>query len=195
MYEYISGKVASVTPATAVIDCGGVGYLLEITLNTYGAIQHAAEARLWVQEVIREDAHLLFGFATTEERTMFRLLTGVSGVGAATARMMLSSMTVEELSRAISAQDAKTVQRVKGVGAKTAQRIVLELHDKVDEGAGAVLAQMAAGGSAAASASKDEAVSALVMLGFPKGVAEKAVAQLDASLTVEELIKEALKRI
>jgi len=195
MYEYISGKLATVTPASAVIDCGGVGYMLEITLGTFSAIQTLGEVRLWVHEVIREDAHLLFGFYTTQERSLFRLLLGVSGVGAATARMMLSSLSVEELTQAIAGGDAKTVQRVKGVGAKTAQRIVLELQDKVsDPTAGAGLS-VAAANMAGANAKKDEAVSALAMLGFPKTAAEKVVYGLDSGLTVEELIKEALKRL
>ena len=183
------------TPASAVIDCGGVGYMLEITLGTFSAIQTLGEVRLWVHEVIREDAHLLFGFYTTQERSLFRLLLGVSGVGAATARMMLSSLSVEELTQAIAGGDAKTVQRVKGVGAKTAQRIVLELQDKVsDPTAGAGLS-VAAANMAGANAKKDEAVSALAMLGFPKTAAEKVVYGLDSGLTVEELIKEALKRL
>lgn len=184
------------TPASAVIDCGGVGYMLEITLGTFSAIQTLGEVRLWVHEVIREDAHLLFGFYTTQERSLFRLLLGVSGVGAATARMMLSSLSVEELTQAIAGGDAKTVQRVKGVGAKTAQRIVLELQDKVsDPTAGAGLSAGAANIAGAANAKKDEAVSALAMLGFPKTAAEKVVYGLDSGLTVEELIKEALKRL
>lgn len=197
MYEYISGKLASITPANAVIDCCGVGYLLDITLNTYSAIQERAEVRLWVHEVIREDAHLLYGFFTLQERSLFRLLLGVNGVGAATARMMLSSLSVEELTQAIATGDARTVQRVKGVGAKTAGRIVLELQDKVSDTAG----QRTAAGintathSPAISVKKDEAVSALVMLGFPKPAAEKVVNALDGSLTVEEMIKEALKRL
>lgn len=197
MYEYISGKLASITPANAVIDCCGVGYLLDITLNTYSAIQEKAEVRLWVHEVIREDAHLLYGFFTLQERSLFRLLLGVNGVGAATARMMLSSLSVEELTQAIAIGDARTVQRVKGVGAKTAGRIVLELQDKVSDTAG----QRTAAGintathSPAVSVKKDETVSALVMLGFPKPAAEKVVNALDGSLTVEEMIKEALKRL
>lgn len=197
MYEYISGKLASITPANAVIDCCGVGYLLDITLNTYSAIQEKAEVRLWVHEVIREDAHLLYGFFTLQERSLFRLLLGVNGVGAATARMMLSSLSVEELTQAIATGDARTVQRVKGVGAKTAGRIVLELQDKVSDTAG----QRTAAGintathSPAVSVKKDETVSALVMLGFPKPAAEKVVNALDGNLTVEEMIKEALKRL
>lgn len=196
MYEYISGRLSSVTPANAVVDCCGVGYLLEITLNTYSAIQESSEVKLWVHEVIREDAHLLYGFFSMQERTMFRLLLGVNGVGAATARMMLSSLSVEELTNAIAGGDAKTVQRVKGVGAKTAQRIVLELQDKVgDTTMGIGLPQTSVGKAGNASVKKEEAVSALVMLGFPKTAAEKVVMALDNNMTVEEMIKEGLKRI
>lgn len=192
MFEYISGKLDSITPATAVVDCGGVGYLLEITLTTYSAIQEKQEVRLWVHEIIREDAYQLYGFYTPAEREMFRLLIGVNGVGAATARMMLSSLSVEEVQDAIARQDAKLVQRVKGVGAKTAQRIVMELQDKV----GFVGQPLAVGGQPlAVSKNKEEALGALVMLGFPKAAADKVLQPLDASLSVEALIKEALKRL
>lgn len=189
MYEYLNGKLASATPANAVIDCNGVGYLLEITLTTYAAIQEKADVKLWVHEVIREDAHLLYGFYTTAEREMFRLLLGVNGVGAATARMMLSALSVEELANAIASQDVKLVQRVKGVGAKTAQRIVMELQDKVS-GSGAPVAA-----AAPVSRNKEEALSALVMLGFQKAASDKVLQGLSNSLSVEELIKEALKRL
>lgn len=192
MFEYISGKLDSITPATAVVDCGGVGYLLEITLTTYSAIQEKQEVRLWVHEIIREDAYQLYGFYTPAEREMFRLLIGVNGVGAATARMMLSSLSVEEVQDAIARQDAKLVQRVKGVGAKTAQRIVMELQDKVGFGG----QPLAVGGQPlAVSKNKEEALGALVMLGFPKAAADKVLQPLDASLSVEALIKEALKRL
>lgn len=177
------------TAATAVVDCGGVGYLLEISLNTYSAIQEKEQVKLWVHEVVREDAHLLYGFFSTSEREMFRLLLGVNGVGAATARMMLSSLSVEELTNAIASQDAKLVQRVKGVGAKTAQRIVLELQDKVGSGIGTMAA------APVVSRNKEEALSALVMLGFPKAAADKVLQGLDNTLSVEGLIKEALKRL
>lgn len=192
MFEYISGKLASVTPATAVVDCGGVGYLMEITLTTYSAIQHQQDVRLWVHEIIREDAHQLYGFFSPAEREMFRLLVSVNGVGAATARMMLSSLTVEEVQDAIARQDAKLVQRVKGVGAKTAQRIVMELQDKV--GLSGQLA-VSGGQPLAVSKNKEEALGALVMLGFPKAAADKVLQPLDATLSVEALIKEALKRL
>ena len=189
MIEYLSGKLASLTAANATIDCGGVGYLLEITLTTYSAIQTHTEVRLWVHEVIREDAYQLYGFHTTAERDMFRLLLGVNGVGAATARMMLSSLSVDELASAIASQDDKLLKRVKGVGAKTAQRIVLELQDKVSGTTSAIAA------TATVSRSKEEALSALVMLGFPKAAADKVLQQLDASLSVEELIKQALQKL
>ena len=189
MIEYLSGKLASLTAANATIDCGGVGYLLEITLTTYSAIQGQAEARLWVHEVIREDAYQLYGFHTTAERDMFRLLLGVGGVGAATARVMLSSLSVDELAAAIAAQDAAPLKRVKGIGAKTAQRIVLELQDKVS-GAGAAIAP-----TIPVSRNKEEALSALVMLGFPRAAADKVLQTLDDSLSVEELIKQALQKL
>lgn len=193
MYEYISGKLTGLTPAYAVVDCGGVGYLLDITLNTYSAIQNQTEVRLWVHEIVREDAHLLCGFHSLDERSMFRLLLGVSGVGAATARMLLSSLSVAELTDAIATQDAKTVQRVKGIGAKTAQRIVLELQDKVGAvGSAGVVPAIGATGSLPTSHNREEALGALVMLGFAKAQAEKALAKMDATLSVEELIKRAL---
>ena len=190
MIEYLSGKLASLTAATAVIDCGGVGYLLEISLNTYSSIQTKDEVRLWVHEVIREDAYQLYGFFNPAECDMFRLLLGVSGVGAATARMMLSSLSVDELANAIAAQDDKLLKRVKGVGAKTAQRIVLELNDKVLATSASTFATIAP-----ASRNKAEALSALVMLGFPKAAADKVLQPLDATLSVEELIKQALQKL
>lgn len=193
MYNYIKGKLEEANPAYAVVDCGGVGYLLEITLNTYSAIKDLAEVKLLVHEVIREDAHLLIGFYTAAERDMFRMLISVNGVGAATARIMLSSLTVDELTRAIVDQDVKRVQKVKGIGAKTAQRILLELRDKVDPFATSSLAE--GGASATVNRNSEEALSALVMLGFPKAASEKVVSKMadaNPSASVEELIKLAL---
>ena len=194
MINYIKGTLDEATPAYAVIDCGGVGYLLEITLNTYSAIKDLKEVKLLAHEIIREDAHLLMGFYTSEEREMFRLLLGVNGVGAATARMMLSSLTVEELQRAIVDQDARRVQKVKGIGAKTAQRILLELHDKVDA---TKLYQSSANNNSTPYGNNncEEALSALVMLGFPKPASEKVlvkVSDTNPQASVEELIKLAL---
>ena len=191
MYNYISGTLAEIEATYAVIDCHGVGYLLEITLNTYSSIKDFKEVKLLVHEVIREDAHLLFGFYSSAEREMFRLLLGVNGVGAATARVMLSSLTVDELSKAIADQDARRVQKVKGIGAKTAQRIILELRDKIDPlslsgGTGC------SSSTPSANTNANEALSALVMLGFPKAASEKVLAKIadtNPGASVEELIK------
>ncbi|MBQ7279222.1 MAG: Holliday junction branch migration protein RuvA [Bacteroidales bacterium] len=195
MFEYISGRLDSLTATQAVIDCGGVGYLLEVSITTYDKIQHYRDSgeavRLLVHEVIREDVHQLYGFADEGERSLFRLLIGVSGVGANTARLMLSTLTAVELANAIASQDEATIKRIKGIGAKTAQRIVLELHDKVK-----VLGAVASGQSpTGSSASKEEALAAMTMLGFAKAQVEKVLATLDSRLTAEELIKEALKKL
>lgn len=190
MYNYIRGKLDEATPAYAVVDCGGVGYLLEISVNTYSQIKDLDEVKLLVHEVVREDAHLLMGFYTEAERQMFRLLIGVNGVGAATARIMLSSLTVDELTRAILDQDVKRVQKVKGIGAKTAQRILLELRDKVDPFATGLPAGSA--GAASSGSNAEEALSALVMLGFPKTAAEKVLDKVcgaNPGASVEDLIK------
>lgn len=190
MYNYIRGKLDEATPAYAVVDCGGVGYLLEISVNTYSQIKDLDEVKLLVHEVVREDAHLLMGFYTEAERQMFRLLIGVNGVGAATARIMLSSLTVDELTRAILDQDVKRVQKVKGIGAKTAQRILLELRDKVDPFATGLPAGSA--GLATSGSNAEEALSALVMLGFPKAAAEKVLDKVcgaNPGASVEDLIK------
>ncbi|MBQ9417097.1 MAG: Holliday junction branch migration protein RuvA [Bacteroidales bacterium] len=198
MYEYIKGQLASLEPTQAVVDCGGVGYLLEITLNTYEALRRVEgeQVKLYAHHVVREDAQQLFGFSEMAEREMFRLLVGVNGVGNQTARVMLSSLTVEELRSAIQTQDAKKVQRVKGIGAKTAQRIVLELADKVG-----VVGGMTAGVVVQSNQARDEAMSALMMLGFAKPAVEKLLMGSDwvgadgTPMTVEEIIKEGLQRL
>lgn len=191
MYEYFAGPLTEITPSYAVIDCAGVGYHIEITLNTYSAIKEQNDAKLYVHHVVREDAQLLYGFADREEREMFLLLIAISGVGPNTARMVLSSLTVAELKEAVSTQNVKRVQSVKGIGAKGAQRIVLELSGK--------LGNLGASPAAAASSQNmEEALSALVMLGFPKQAAEKVLQALfkqQPTLSVEELIKEALGKL
>ena len=194
MLNYIKGTIDEATPAYAVIDCGGVGYLLEITLNTYSAIKDLKEVKLLVHEVIREDTHQLIGFFSVAEREMYRLLLSVNGVGAATARVMLSSLSVDELKQAIVDQDARRVQKVKGIGSKTAGRILLELRDKVDANA---LYQSADANKSTPYGNKnsEEALSALVMLGFPKPASEKVlikVSDTNPGASVEELIKLAL---
>ena len=200
MYEYVSGKIASASATQVVIDCGGVGYLLEVTLNTYAAVKELSEVKLWVHEVIREDAHILYGFSVEEEREMFRLLLSVNGVGAATARIMLSSLTVSDLASAISTQNARIVQGVKGIGAKTAQRIILELKDKV-VGAQLVSSSSASAGMEATACApvmnqnKADAQAALVMLGFPKLAVEKVLRDIDNALSVEQMMKLAMQRL
>lgn len=198
MYEYFIGQLTSLEPTQAVIDCGGVGYLLEISLNTYEALRRtdAERVKLYAHHVVREDAQQLYGFSDLAEREMFRLLIGVSGVGNQTARVMLSSLTVDELRSAIQTQDVKKVQRVKGIGAKTAQRIVIELADKVGAAAGGPALAVGAPTQA-----RDEAMQALLMLGFAKPAVEKLLASTDwrqadgSPMTTEDIIKVGLQRL
>lgn len=200
MYEYIQGKLASLEPTQAVIDCGGVGYLLEISLNTYEALRRmdGDRVKLYAHLVVREDAQQLFGFSDLAEREMFRLLISISGVGNQTARVMLSSLTVDELRTAIQQQDVKKVQRVKGIGAKTAQRIVLELADRMGL-VGVQGAQVVQG--VQVNQARDEAMTALTMLGFAKPAVEKLLMSGDwknadgTPMTVEEIIKIGLQRL
>lgn len=199
MYDYICGKVAEATPTYAVIDAGGVGYFLHISLETYTAIEHATEAKLWVHHIVREDAQLLYGFASREERELFRLLIGVSGVGGGTARMILSTYTPRELQQIISSGNAVLLKNVKGLGLKTAQKIIVDLAGKVMtiRNAQAEAFEQAMG-AASISHEQEEAMEALQALGFQKAASEKAlkailIEQPDA--TVEELIRAALKRL
>ena len=195
MYEYIKGTVAEVAPAYAVIDVGGVGYYLHISLETYSAIEHETETRLYVHYVVREDAQLLYGFSTKAERELFRLLISVSGVGGNTARMILSTYSPRELQGIITAGNAVLLKNVKGLGLKTAQKIIVELSGKLmtlgfdDNGPQPATPD---GGVV------DEALEALVMLGFARGVAEKAVRAVvreSPSAPVEEVVRMALKRL
>ncbi len=191
MYEYIRGTVAEATPAYAVVDAGGVGYYVQISLQTFAAIEHAAEAQLWVHYVVREDAQLLYGFATKEERELFRLLIGVSGVGGNTARTILSTYSPSELRGIIATANASLLKNVKGLGLKTAQKILVELSGKLD-------ALDAGTAQAPAAAAAEEALQALVMLGFAKASAEKVLrglAKEHAAASAEELIRMALKQL
>lgn len=192
MYAFIAGKIAEITPAYAIIDNHGVGYFINITLNTFTAIGEQQEVKLYTHLQVLEDAHNLFGFYTAKERDMFELLISVSGVGCNTARLILSSLTVNELSTAIANEDIRTIQAVKGIGSKTAQRLIVDLKDKVRK---TEFTEEIAG-AAVDSTVKNEALSALVILGFSKNAASKALDKLlkqspDAS--VEVLIRESLK--
>ena len=192
MYEYIQGKVAEVTPASAVIDAGGVGYYLQISLETFAAIEHAAEAKLYTHYVVREDAQLLYGFATKIERELFRMLLSVSGVGGNTARMILSTYSPAELQGIIKSGNAVQLKNVKGLGMKTAQKILVELTGKM------TLLDIGEAELPSAGGQADEAIEALVMLGFAKVASEKAVQAVlreNPLATVEELVRMALKRL
>jgi Holliday junction DNA helicase RuvA len=191
MYAFISGKITEKSPTYVVIDNQGIGYCINITLNTFTAIGEKDEVRLYVHEQILEDAHNLFGFFSAKERDLFELLISVSGVGCNTARLLLSSLTVNELTNAIANDDVKTIQAVKGIGVKTAQRIVIDLKDKLKKSDFQTEIFAAPNNT-----NKTEALSALTILGFSKTAVEKALDKLlkqmpDAS--VETLIKEALK--
>ena len=199
MIEYIKGELTELTPALATVEAAGVGYGLNISLNTYSAIQGKKETKLWVYESIREDAHVLFGFASKKEREMFELLITVSGVGTNTARMMLSGMSVSELCNSISTGNAKLIQSVKGVGKMTAQRIIVDLRDKIV--ALGIANEIPAGGQMSKPVNnevKEEAVSALTMLGFSPAPTQKVVVQIlqeRPDLPVEQVVKLALKQI
>lgn len=191
MYEYISGNVVEVNPAFVVIDNHGIGYMINISLNAYTRLQNAAEARLYIYEAIRDDAHVLFGFVEKRERELFLLLITVSGVGPNTARMILSSLTPADLEQAIAQANVGALKSVKGVGAKTAQRIIVDLKDKINV-VGDALIDM--GG--AQSGVYDEALAALVMLGFTQQMSQKALKKLfmqEPDIDVEDAIKKALK--
>lgn len=191
MIEYISGPVAELTPTYAVIDCHGVGYLLNITLPAFTALEGQNQARLLVHEVIREDTHQLYGFINEQERSLFRLLLGVSGVGANTARMILSSIPAPELEGVIISGDHLKLKNVKGIGTKTAQRVIVDLRDKIKPSGDSLLIQPGTPQSDV----YDEALAALVMLGFAKPASQKVLSKLfsqEPTLKVEQAIKKAL---
>lgn len=198
MIEYLKGTLADLTPALAVVECHGVGYGVNISLNTFSAIQGKQEVRLWITESIREDAYQLWGFSTRAERELFLLLTSVSGIGAGTGRMILSSMTVAELANVISEGNDKMLKSVKGIGPKAAQRIIVDLRDKIgslgiDTPTPSVGSNMPVNKEV-----MDEAVAALTMLGFSPAPAHKAVQHIltdEPAAPVERVIKLALKML
>lgn len=195
MIEYLKGKVEELTPAMAVIDCNGVGYAASISLNTYSAIQGKATCKLYIHEAIREDAYVLYGFADKQERELFLLLISVSGIGGNTARMILSAMSPVELCNVISSGNATMLKTVKGIGLKTAERVIVDLKDKIRTG---TVSAGSDGYIPASSAVQEEAVAALTMLGFPSAASQKVVISIlkeEPSAPVEMVIKQALKRL
>ncbi|HNX66803.1 MAG TPA: Holliday junction branch migration protein RuvA [Bacteroidales bacterium] len=191
MIEYIAGLVTELNPAYVVLEAGSIGYCIHISLTTYDALSNCESCRLWIHEAIREDAHLLYGFAGKEERELFRLLISVSGIGPNTARVMLSSMDPVTLGNAIADGDVKALKSVKGIGLKTAERVIVDLKDKI-------VRRMPAGEivTFADNTAREEALSALVMLGFAKNSATKVVDNLvkeNRNLSAEELVRQSLK--
>ena len=195
MIEYIKGEIAELSPANAIIDCNGLGYAVNISLNTYAAIQGKKECKLYIYEAIREDAYVLYGFIDKQERELFLLLISVSGIGGNTARMILSAFTADEVRTIIAAGQADVLKSVKGLGIKTAQKIIVELRDKI----GAVCpANEALTLRKAEDGTFDEALSALTMLGFARQASEKVLRALRKEMPaamVEELVRQALKRL
>jgi len=194
VYEYFNGKLVYKCPTYVVLDVNGVGYHIHISLHTFGQIKDKEQCKLFISFQVKEDAHTLYGFAEEGERRLFQHLLSVSGIGAATGRMILSSITPTEIQAAIVQGDVKQIQCIKGIGPKSAQRIILELQDKLKKEGPDTLIQVPQHQSAA-----EEALTALVMLGFNKVQAEKVLTETiranASQLTVEELIKVALRRL
>jgi holliday junction DNA helicase ruvA len=198
MIEYIKGELAEITPALAVVDCNGVGYGINVSLNTYSAIQNKKEVKLYIYEAIREDAYVLYGFATKQERELFLLLISVSGIGGNTARMILSALSPSELCNVISSGNEKLLKTVKGIGLKTAQRIIVELKDKIVSTGIDAAAPVSTAVTNLQTEVYEEAVAALTMLGFAPAPSQKVVAALlkeEPDAPVEKVIKLALKRL
>jgi Holliday junction DNA helicase RuvA len=193
MINYIKGTITEINPASVTIETGGIGYLIQISVNTYSKLDGKTDFKILVHEVIREDSHQLFGFADSIERDIFRLLISVSGIGANTARMMLSSLLPAEIEKAIIDSNVNLLKSIKGIGLKTAQRIIVDLRDKVGKqsGTGEIF-------TIEDNTRRDEALSALVMLGFARSAVVKVLEKIireEKNLTVEDLIKRALKNL
>lgn len=194
MIDYIKGEIAELSPASITIECGGIGYQANISLNTYSVLNGTSSAKIYIYESIRDDAHVLFGFADKGERQLFLHLISVSGVGPSSARVILSSMNFTEIESAIATENVSILQSIKGIGPKTAQRIIVDLKDKI------ILsdAQGKTADSTIVTGNSPAAVSALVMLGFSQSVSAKTVSKIvkeSPALSVEAIIKEALKRM
>ncbi len=193
MYEFISGNIIELTPANLIIENGGVGYFVNISLNTYSLLSGKTSSVVFMHQVVREDAHMLFGFADKTERELFRQLITVSGIGANTARVMLSSLSPDEIRKAILTGNIEVLKGVKGIGLKSAQRIIVDLRDKLGK-----TTEKEEIFAASDNTFREESLSALIMLGFPKNSVEKVINQLLATGdtgSVEDLIKKALKKL
>lgn len=196
MIEYIKGQLTELSPTDAIVECNGIGYHILISLQTFSQLENKTDVTVFIHHYLREDEELYYGFASKDERELFRLLIGVSGIGAATARMMLSSLSSDEIRNAIIAEDINRIKSIKGIGLKSAQRLILELKDKIVKGGGG--ADMSAIFASKDNAVVEEAVTALVLLGFTKANVTKAVAAVvkenpDAGL--ESIIKLSLKKL
>ena len=193
MYEYIKGSIVQLTPTYVVVEAGGIGYLMNISLNTFSKLKESESIKLYVHQVIKEDAHELFGFIDEQERHIFRSLISVSGVGANTARMILSSLSPVEIVTAITSGDVKTLKAIKGIGERSAQRMIIDLKDKLGK-----IGEMPDIFSNKDNTTRQEALSALLMLGFGKAAIEKILDKVvseTSSATVEQLVKLSLKRL
>lgn len=195
MYDYIKGEIVEISPTEVILECNGIGYSIMISLQTYDALKESDEAKVYIYHHIREDEEQFYGFATKNERELFKLLISVSGVGVGSARMMLSSLTDEEIRNAILSEDVRTIKSIKGIGMKTAQRLILDLKDKIVKGAGAETAEITV---PTKNHNIDEATTALLNLGFSKVNINKILPEIlkespDAS--IETIIREGLKRL
>ena len=196
MYDYIKGDLVELTPTEIVLDCNGIGFKILISLQTYSGLKQGEKAKLYIHHHVREDTELLFGFSNKEERFMFRNLIDVSGIGPNSARMMLSSLTSDEIRNAIITGDVNKLKSIKGIGLKTAQRLLIELKDKIAKGSSADISASLYPSSD--NSRKEEAASALVLLGFTKTNVEKVLDMLireNPSYSLEELIKHSLKKL
>jgi Holliday junction DNA helicase RuvA len=193
MYEYIKGNITELTPASVIVEAGGIGYFINISLTTYTRLNGRENVTVFLQQIVREDAHLLYGFSDRDERELFKLLISVNGIGANTAIMMLSSYQPEQLREAIATENVNVLKSIKGIGAKTAQRVIIDLKDKIGKSSESV--QVFDKGD---NTTREEALSALVMLGFNKRAIEKTLDRIfsdNPGISVEETIKIALKNL
>ena len=195
MIDYIKGKITELNPSEMTVETYGIGYKVLISLQTFSSFENSSECTVYIHHHIREDEETFYGFSTKDERELFRLLIGVSGIGAATARMMLSSLSSEEIRNAIIAEDIVRIKPIKGIGVKSAQRLVLELKDKIVKGAGTDVSGLI---SKTDNGTSEEAATALVLLGFPKATVQKVLNSIikeEPQISLENLIKAALKKL